>query len=236
MATIPKMKGRMSMKKYVSIAITLAILFSAMILPMQASAAETLKSGKTVYDSVDGKHSMEYNFTSAKEGKLTIDINPTGGDNTIFGGDIYIYVYDANGKAITASKSVNTQNGNKVERDKKGQLIYNIKKGAYKVFIKTITAYDTASYDMTVTFPAAAGESKDDASKSTSSSIMGVSLKKGSSLQLVGASSSDVTWKTSDKSVATVSSSGKVTAVAKGSATITATSGKTSQKIKIIVS
>ena len=52
---------------------------------------------------------------------------------------------------------------------------------------------------------------------------------------LVSPSGEAVMWTSSKTSVATVSSSGKVTAKAKGSATITAKCGTSTQKIKIIV-
>ena len=65
-----------------------------------------------------------------------------------------------------------------------------------------------------------------------------LNLSKGDTLSL-GADitgSGDVTWKSSKSSVASVSSAGKVTAKSKGSAIITAKVGKTTKKIKIVVS
>ena len=47
--------------------------------------------------------------------------------------------------------------------------------------------------------------------------------------------SGKISWSSSDKSVATVSSSGKVTSVSMGSAVITAKSGKKSYKCKVNV-
>lgn len=65
-----------------------------------------------------------------------------------------------------------------------------------------------------------------------------LTVNKGSTVQLgalVSPSGESVKWTSSKTSVATVSSSGKVTAKAKGSATITAKCGTSTQKIKIIV-
>ena len=66
-----------------------------------------------------------------------------------------------------------------------------------------------------------------------------IEVKKGSALQLSGilsdATTGKVTWTTSKSSVASVSSSGKVTAKAKGTAVITAKYGKVSLKIRIKV-
>ena len=63
-------------------------------------------------------------------------------------------------------------------------------------------------------------------------------MSRGDSLYL-GADltgSGTVTWKSSKPSVAAVSSSGKITAKAKGTAVISAKCGKTTKKIKIKVS
>jgi hypothetical protein len=67
-----------------------------------------------------------------------------------------------------------------------------------------------------------------------------VTLKKGKSFQLKATlapltSVQKVTYKTSNKKVATVSSKGKITAKAKGTATITVMSGKKSVKCKVTV-
>ena len=63
----------------------------------------------------------------------------------------------------------------------------------------------------------------------------GITLKKGSSTQLWIDTNSKVTYSTSNKSIATVTSAGKVTAKAKGTAIITAKYGNKTQKIKIKV-
>lgn len=216
------------MKKILSLIMMLAILLTVAVFPMQVSAATTIKSGKTVSDSVDPKHPMEYKFTSGKEGTLTLKISPRNYD-------ISIWVFEANGKEIGVSKVTNAESYGVVKGGNNGVLEYNIKKGDYRIIIKPQSRYSdriVIAYDMTATFPTAKEESSD-ASQSTST-VMGAELKKGATLQLVGPSS-NCTWKSSKEDVATVSASGKVTAVKKGSSTITATDGKTSLKIKIIV-
>jgi hypothetical protein len=67
-----------------------------------------------------------------------------------------------------------------------------------------------------------------------------VSLKKGKTAQIKATvtpvtSSQKVTYKTSNKKVATVTNKGKITAKKKGSATITVTSGKKTAKVKVKV-
>ena len=64
---------------------------------------------------------------------------------------------------------------------------------------------------------------------------LGITLKKGESIQLWIDDSSKVTYSTSKKSVAAITSSGKVTAKAKGTAVITIKYGSNSQKVKIKV-
>ncbi len=68
-------------------------------------------------------------------------------------------------------------------------------------------------------------------------SCLSLTLSKGSSVQLgaVMAVNGNVKWTSSKSSVVSVSSKGKITAKAKGSAVITAKSGTNSIKIKIIV-
>ncbi|MBR4096036.1 MAG: Ig-like domain-containing protein [Oscillospiraceae bacterium] len=86
---------------------------------------------------------------------------------------------------------------------------------------------------ITFTYPQDKSESSDSA-KITSFTA---TLKKGSTLQLgtILSGEGTVKWSTSKKSVATVTSKGKITAKAKGTAVITAKTGDSSMKITIKV-
>ena len=61
-----------------------------------------------------------------------------------------------------------------------------------------------------------------------------LTLEKGETFQLK-ANRSDVKWKTSDKKVVTVSKSGKLKAVKKGTAVITLTAGKSKTTLEVTV-
>ncbi len=60
-------------------------------------------------------------------------------------------------------------------------------------------------------------------------------IKVGESLELEATANADVTWSSSNKDVATVDENGKVTAVAAGTATITATNGTASDTLDLTV-
>ncbi len=113
-------------------------------------------------------------------------------------------------------------------------LKYTLNKGTYfvKLFLVKNAEIDGKT-SVTFTYPQDKSESSDSA-KITSFTV---TLKKGSTLQLGTILSGDgtVTWSTSKKAVATVSSKGKVTAKSKGTAVITAKTGDSSMKITIKV-
>ena len=91
-------------------------------------------------------------------------------------------------------------------------------------------SWGSGKANITATFPSSTEAAK--------FNYMTINLKKGDTLSL-GADltgTGDVTWKSSKPSVASVSANGKVTAKAKGSAIISAKVGKTTKKIKIVVS
>ena len=110
------------------------------------------------------------------------------------------------------------------------ELSYKVTKGTY--YLRVFKNHsDTGTLSMTATYPE--GSSNDG-----KISCLSLGLKKGGTLQLgaVMAVDGNVTWTSSKTSVATVSSTGKVTAKGTGTAVITAKSGKNSVKIQIRVS
>lgn len=108
------------------------------------------------------------------------------------------------------------------------ELSYKVTKGTY--YLRLFWS-NTGTLSMTATYPE--GSSNDG-----KISCLSLNLKKGGTLQLgaVMAVDGNVTWTSSKTSVATVSSTGKVTAKGTGTAVITAKSGKNSVKIQIRVS
>ena len=119
----------------------------------------------------------------------------------------------------------------------KGSMSYSVKKGTYYIRLSNYSSWAYNSYNQNgkVTFTAIYPTGS---SSTTKFNYLTISLKKGDTLSL-GADitgSGSITWKSSKSSVASVSSAGKVTAKSKGSAVITAKVGKTTKKIKIVVS
>lgn len=121
---------------------------------------------------------------------------------------------DKKGKTISASKVKWKSSGKKIAKINKNGKITAVKKG--KV---TMTAtYKGKKYKFTVTVKNASFKQKK----------MYILVGKSSTQKLLGADgkvidASEITWKSSNKKIAKVNSAGKVTAVKKGTATITAT-------------
>lgn len=110
------------------------------------------------------------------------------------------------------------------------ELSYKVTKGTYYLrLFKNKT--NTGTISMTATYPQGS-------SNEGKISCLSLDLKKGGTLQLgaVMAVDGNVTWTSSKTSVASVSSTGKVTAKGTGTAVITAKSGKNSVKVQIKVS
>lgn len=161
---------------------------------------------------------------------------------------IFVQLLDKDGSEFIGYDKINCATGNSTNHRKgfawitwdsglkksKTTLEYNLKKGTY--FVRVIGfphAKIAGKTSVTFTYPQDKSESSDSA-KITSFTV---TLKKGSTLQLGTILSGDgtVTWSTSKKAVATVSSKGKVTAKSKGTAVITAKTGDSSMKITIKV-
>lgn len=117
-----------------------------------------------------------------------------------------------------------------------GTFTYALKKGTYYIrVVRGNTFYDASgkgNIAVTAKFP---GEEKEEDAKI---SVLGITMKKGDTMQLTADLTSKdgkITWKSSKKAVAKVSEDGVVTAVKKGTATITAKCGKSTMKLKITV-
>ena len=160
-----------------------------------------------------------------------------------------IYVYDVYGNKVrVANESVSaggysySQIGysdykakwNSVTEKYIGTISYGVSKGTYYIrFARNGGSGGNGKINFTATFPSS--------SSSTSTgkvSYLTLTMSKGWSLQLgavVSPTGKKVTWKSSKKSVVSVSSSGLITAKKKGTAIITAKCGSSTKKITIIV-
>ena len=111
---------------------------------------------------------------------------------------------------------------------------YKVKKGTYFVRVMGSSNREIAGKtSVTFSYP----QEKEESSASAKITSFTVTLKKGDTLQLgtILSGEGTVKWSTSKKAVATVSSKGKITAKAKGTAVITAKTGDSSMKITIKV-
>lgn len=113
----------------------------------------------------------------------------------------------------------------------KGSVSYSVKPGTYYIRFTRLGTSGKGKFSFTATCPTSSAKAK--------ISYITIKLEKGDTLSLGAAlsgGSGSVTWKSSKPSSVTVSTAGKITAKAKGSAIITAKCGSSSKKIKIIVS
>lgn len=229
--------------KILSVLMAAVMLMAALCVP--ASAASNLKSAKMIDSGKKISYTPElgeerlYKVELSKAGNLKLNITSAsfGTIVTVYDGDMaeefkpekiektagHIYgspevkIYISSGAA--ASKCA---------------LEYKLKKGTYIIAVRTgQNGSVNGKTSVTFTYPQDKSESSDSA-KITSFTV---TLKKGGALQLGTILSGDgtVKWSTSKKAVATVSSKGKVTAKAKGTAVITAKTGDSSMKITIKV-
>lgn len=241
------------MKKYLSLVMAMAVLFSTMLFPMQVGAA-TLKSGEKATGYLD-EGSNKYEIAVKDKGTLTISLDIVSEKSKLDGGISALFIKLVNenderleptqARATKGSASIGYLNASLRPRDAEdkasGIFTYNVTKGTYYIILEP-SARGILDYKMTFTDSSAASRSTAAPSTETktTATLMTVALKKGAALQLgtdvAANNASKVTWKSGKSSVAKVSSTGKVTAVAKGTATITATYGKTVLKIKVVVS
>lgn len=204
--------------------------------------AKAIDSGKKVSFTPSADY-KDYKVTLSEKGTLKLTI-------TTKAEDVRIKIIDSNGNIVALSdKSISTgsafysYNGytvmqwNSTMEKFSGKLSYkSLAKGTYYIRIYN---YNDAFYDvkgkMSVSFKYPQ-KTEEEAADGTIS-CLSVSLKKGESLQFgaVIEGEGTVEWSSTKKSVAAVSSDGKITAKSKGTATIEAKLGKSSVKIKVNV-
>lgn len=158
--------------------------------------------------------------------------------------ELYMYVYDSDGNKISTIANTDTSGysadigvkshymvwNNTVEKYK-GTVSYSVKSGTYYIRFNRTSSSGNGKLTFTATYPTGS-------SSKAKINYITLNLSKGDSLSL-GADmtgSGTVTWKSSNSSAVSVTSSGRVTAKGYGSAIITAKVGKTTKKIKIVVS
>lgn len=235
---------RKLLRKIAAVVATAAIAVSAMVVTTTIAGADSIydtatsiSSGKAVSTTLYSyKDCADYKIKVTGKGLLKLNL-------TAQMGALKIYVYDSDGNKVSTSDE-NILSGkwgfdgnstwyewNDTVEKFKAEISYPVNKGDYYIRYDRRNDYGNGKLSFTATFPSTTVAK-------AKISYLTLELTKGSSIKLgavVSPSGSAVTWKSSKTSVATVSSTGKVTAKAKGTTIITAKSGTSTQKIKIIV-
>lgn len=200
--------------------------------------AKAISSGKSVSTILPAYNdTADYKITVSGSGTLKFSIESQMKE-------LYMYVYDSDGNKISTIANTDTSGysadigvkshymvwNNTVEKYK-GAVSYSVKSGTYYIRFNRTSSSGNGKLTFTATYPTGS-------SSKAKINYITLNLSKGDSLSL-GADmtgSGTVTWKSSNSSAVSVTSSGRVTAKGYGSAVITAKVGKTTKKIKIVVS
>ncbi len=202
--------------------------------------AKAISSGKSVSTILPAYNdTADYKVTVSGSGTLKFSIESQMGK-------LSMEVYDSNGNLLSTIANTDTSgNSSSIGKDMhnmywndtiekyKGTVSYSVKSGTYYIrfYRYSYSSSGNGKLTFTATYPTGS-------SSKAKINYITLNLSKGDSLSL-GADmtgSGTVTWKSSNSSAVSVTSSGRVTAKGYGSAIITAKVGKTTKKIKIVVS
>ena len=205
--------------------------------------AKAIDSGKKVSFTPEvsawSNQYKDYKVVLSEKGTLKLSF-------TSLAKEVNVLLLDSNGDTVEPSESkastgsVTFWSGkaylkwnNNVEKFKGSVSYKSLKKGTYYVRMWVAYPYKTGKVSVSFKYPQ---KTEKEAADGTIS-CLSVSLKKGESLQFgaVIEGEGTVEWSSTKKSVAAVSSDGKIMAKSKGTATIEAKLGKSSVKIKVNV-
>lgn len=244
----------MKFKKIIAVAIAAVMTAAALALPASAESIADTAVSKKSGDSfsvklADGKD-HDYKVKLTKGGDLKINLTAA-----VYETDIYVYDSDGNKLLPTSSACKDTTGSsyqssfsgytycrwNSAMEKYKGVITYtDLDKGTYYIRINK-SAYTSYSGQgkatIKFTFPGDASDSDDSSASDGEITMLQFTLEEDDDLTLsaVKKGSGTVTWSSSDESVATVNSKGKVRARNVGTAVITAKCGSSTQKIQIKV-
>lgn len=222
----------------------LAVLFAAMLMMTAVSVsafayglddAENVKVDDTVKGEMSDYGTTYYKVDVSEKGTLTVDFTTQirATDWSLFNEDgAYVTVSALKMKAGTSNGEVGSETFRVVENQTSqkatGTISYKVNKGSYYLALHNDNPYGGKTYKVSFSFK------KDNAKVF---SYLGITMKKGSTMQLeaVDADKDDTSWSSSKKAIVTVSDTGKLTAKKKGTAIITCESGDTVVKLKITV-
>lgn len=233
-------------KKIMSVVLAAVMVIGALAMSVSADSiydtAVDLPSGKAQSFTLPSYQQKDYKVKLSKKGTLTININASVATSRL-------WLYDADGNKIIPSEydfttgkgSSNSErlecSWNSTTENFKCTVKYELAKGTY--YIRYERNYYTSGNGKTTfkaTYPSE--DSEEISGSSGKISYLTLEMEVGDTIRLgtvTEPADADVKWSTSKSKVATVSASGKVTAKKEGSAIITAKSGSSVKKIKIIV-
>lgn len=215
------------MKKRLSMVLAIIMVLSLFMLNTGAesafASAKLLDFGKTRTYYLENGDKNYVKINAPSNGKIKITL-------TSYTKQVWMHVYNSDGNEIIKNKEevsigewgswdVGDLLWNDISETAKGTRVYNVKKGSSYIAIDNGDSGIPGDCSIKITFIP---------NKDAVDAVLNVTLEKGETLQLGAAltpsdSTSKVSWKSSDTEIAKVSSSGKITAVGKGTATITAT-------------
>ncbi len=201
--------------------------------------AKAISSGKSVSTILPAWGTADYKVTVSGSGTLKFSV-----ESQMYELDLYVYDSDGNkistiantdtsGRSSNIGQTCNEMFWNSTTERYKGTVSYSVKSGTYYIRFDRYCSSNAGNGKLTFTATYPTGSSR-----KAKINYITLNLSKGDSLSL-GADmtgSGTVTWKSSNSSAVSVTSSGRVTAKGYGSAIITAKVGKTTKKIKIVVS
>lgn len=223
-------------------AVVVAAALSVGFLSMSAFAdpfedAVAISSGDEVKGTVNSGSSVTYEITSKGTGNLVVNWSVAKYWS-------YFHVYDEDGAYLNV-ESLNVKAGSLYEGGEGKNYIhgkwnstserfsasatYKVSKGTYYITVSVNSFTEgSGTLKLTADFPT---------KTSTDLSYLGITMKKGDTMQLdsVGASSSSVKWTSSKKTVASVTAKGVVTAKKKGTTVISCTYNVKTVKLKVTV-
>lgn len=226
----------------VTAAASMAVTVGADSIANTATAITSGKAVSTILPRVDD--TADYKITVKSAGTLKLSIE----SQMLYA---RIYVYDSDGNKLSTIANTTTSGScssigradhyvqwNSTIEKYKGTVSYSVKAGTYYIRFERTNSTGNGKLTFTATYPSGTSSSSSSSTSNAKVYYIVLYLEKGDRLSL-GATitkGAKVTWKSSNTSVASVSSSGKLTAKGKGSAIITAKCGSSSKTIKVIVS
>lgn len=210
-----------------------------------ANTATAITSGKAVSTILPSyEDTADYKITVKSAGTLKLSVESQMSQASVC-------VYDSDGNKLSTIANTTTSgwcssigeythymNWNSTIEKYKGTVSYSVKAGTYYIRFERTNRTGNGKLTFTATYPSGTSSSGSSSASNAKVHYIVLYLEKGDRLSL-GATitkGAKVTWKSSNTSVASVSSSGKLTAKGKGSAIITAKCGSSSKTIKVIVS